>query len=1669
MMNKRLVSILISGVLFISNVGVTSFALEKNSQLTDSEAPYEEEDDSASDSSSETSENDTNEYYSEEEREYYKISGFTELPEYIVNQKLKVGGSLDELEFPDTIEIMVVSDTDRDERIERNLGAERERIGRERENAAKEASSEASSGSSDASDDASSAVSLDEDVEEIIFFESDSEDAQDNASSESESEDYYEESNESNLTESTTSTDSSVNEATIVDNTSSNSGDSVDGNSAYSSTDASESDTVEQTDENSESENTDSVESTESESSEEAAEQESTTEDLIGKISSVFKKLVVYAADENTVTDNDEEDSAQTDDSDETETGSASDDQADDSEESADTEESYSVESSDEEVSIERVSQIQWVLDYEACGYDEFSSEEVGREYVFVPILIIPDTYYIEADRPTITVEIVEENFVFDEAVEIDGVKVRVRAEKNVFPEGVSLAVEKLSSDDEEKVEEAFSEQTEVENIAKSYTFDIRILDRDGNEVEPDTDRGKVVVSFETEEVENEKLTPEIYHITETEAVEEANAEDEGEKAADSDKEDTEGEENTDGESKESIYSDDVVLKVEKLEASVVESDEAKVVEAETDGFSTYKVVFTCSNYGSYELEDSNIVSIKEILAKTGVVTVDDNSDDVIDEDDVTGTIGGVDIGTNVDYLYTTQLTGDPSEYSSLLVNEDATGLYTGTSGDHYLVIKRPFIGTKTITITYDSTDYPVTLSNNKAVSSLVWENERYPYALDMGEKTFCLEAPAYNMNGDPVLYQWQKSADGVTWEDADTSDGIKYSTVDIDGANCEFYLGTKDTTDSVNYWYRCEVNGKYSNAVQIITPGSDTSRTWTGYYGSTDQCYVSNGTMAYTLDSDESEFDIVGEFTSNSVKYMYQTTNGGDGWKFTCDATSTASYQALDCLSAFMMGFDEDESTLIHITAELDIENGYNYFAICGYSQIGDTSQNTGIATITSTSSSTSSYSYLTSVGILGTATYNTAQSAVNKGTGDTIPSLKITPSEENIKSADFYMSKSGSLKPYGKTTATSSKTKTVDEAIPRLSLSWQNVSSTSTKEDICIDFSFAGVTTNGILSAVSKTANVTNYSGSSNIKSVKYTGSELASYAKTLGEPSDTVVVSMKLGSSSSSSAKTAISSELPTYTRSTSTSTTTSTSSSSTSTSTTKYSVDYFDTTITKKIASESATEVTELSSSYTLTLEISYDFDSKDDIRVYRYHGSSASELSSGSGSDGTYKIDKDNGKIYIYARKFSTFAVAYKPITYYTVTFDNGTTTSSVKVVSGAKVSQPDTPTKDGYTFKGWYTDKTGSTLYNFDTAVTKSFTLYAGWTSNTAATATTNTTEDGAVNGVRAPQTSDSMPIVWLWVIILAVSTGVLGYEFVERFGSKSEKIRRIHKKIKRFLLLVGIIVSTTVKFFAKKLQQKKHEAFLVGSAALIILAIVVLATTLVQYRRSEVIYEEAEDVYVFESLEDSSTESVKEDIEIPADEFNWWEAAQINVEQISEEYPEVVGWIYFENEDISYPIMFSGDNSKYLSTAYTGEKTKAGAIFIDGESTPDFSDPHSLIYGHNMRDLSMFGKLRYYKTNPEYYEDHQYFQIFTANGIYRYQIFAYEEVSDSHDVFWVFGKEPEGFWDMLQEIEEGSYADTGIEANASDHVITLATCTSAEDQRFIVSALRTDEYVKNQ
>jgi len=231
-----------------------------------------------------------------------------------------------------------------------------------------------------------------------------------------------------------------------------------------------------------------------------------------------------------------------------------------------------------------------------------------------------------------------EERPAFSESKSIDGVRITVEAEEGVFPEGAVLSVEKVTKDQEKKAEEAVeTERSENQNVAVSYTYDIKVLDKDGNELQPADENGedsssRVKVSFKLDEVADENLTANVYHITEN-GNETAESNDVSTKS-DSDKEETEGagsksaeaaslndtDSTVDGESASRESTDGrettggIELVAEKLP---VETDGDTAI-VETDGFSLYTVEFTYNNKQYVLLGDSE-VALSEILDSVGL------------------------------------------------------------------------------------------------------------------------------------------------------------------------------------------------------------------------------------------------------------------------------------------------------------------------------------------------------------------------------------------------------------------------------------------------------------------------------------------------------------------------------------------------------------------------------------------------------------------------------------------------------------------------------------------------------------------------------------------------------------------------------------------------------------------------------------------------------------------------------------------------------------------------------------------------------------------------------------------------------------------------------------------------------------------------------------------
>lgn len=175
-----------------------------------------------------------------------------------------------------------------------------------------------------------------------------------------------------------------------------------------------------------------------------------------------------------------------------------------------------------------------------------------------------------------------------------------------------------------------------------------------------------------------------------------------------------------------------------------------------------------------------------------------------------------------------------------------------------------------------------------------------------------------------------------------------------------------------------------------------------------------------------------------------------------------------------------------------------------------------------------------------------------------------------------------------------------------------------------------------------------------------------------------------------------------------------------------------------------------------------------------------------------------------------------------------------------------------------------------------------------------------------------------------------------------------------------------------------------------------------------------------------------------------------------IDFDLLKRENEDIIGWILFDFNGISYPVLQGRDNEEYLYTMADGTQNPSGSIFIDSMCAADFTDCHTIIYGHNMKDGSMFGKLKQYRIQENYYKENRYFTIYTPDKMFRYEIFAWYEAKADDEVYQAGFSEDSEFEAFVSRMQERRYADTKTGAGGKDKIVTLSTC-SAEGMRFVV------------
>ena len=185
----------------------------------------------------------------------------------------------------------------------------------------------------------------------------------------------------------------------------------------------------------------------------------------------------------------------------------------------------------------------------------------------------------------------------------------------------------------------------------------------------------------------------------------------------------------------------------------------------------------------------------------------------------------------------------------------------------------------------------------------------------------------------------------------------------------------------------------------------------------------------------------------------------------------------------------------------------------------------------------------------------------------------------------------------------------------------------------------------------------------------------------------------------------------------------------------------------------------------------------------------------------------------------------------------------------------------------------------------------------------------------------------------------------------------------------------------------------------------------------------------------------------------------------EVDFDKLKSVNEDVVGWIYVDAlPDISYPIVKGKDNQTYLHQTYEKNYNFAGTIFVDYENSGDFSDCNTLVYGHNMKNGSMFGHLKKFREDDKLYKQDKYFWILTPERNYRYEIITAYTTGVNSDTYTLFkgpGEEFEKYLETIKGYSEIQTDDTDL--TIKDKIVTLSTCTGNESTRFVVQGKRVD------
>ncbi len=175
-----------------------------------------------------------------------------------------------------------------------------------------------------------------------------------------------------------------------------------------------------------------------------------------------------------------------------------------------------------------------------------------------------------------------------------------------------------------------------------------------------------------------------------------------------------------------------------------------------------------------------------------------------------------------------------------------------------------------------------------------------------------------------------------------------------------------------------------------------------------------------------------------------------------------------------------------------------------------------------------------------------------------------------------------------------------------------------------------------------------------------------------------------------------------------------------------------------------------------------------------------------------------------------------------------------------------------------------------------------------------------------------------------------------------------------------------------------------------------------------------------------------------------------------VNWRKLMKKYDNMQAWLYSRGTVINYPVVQGDDNSYYLIHMVNGEMNGKGSLFIDYRDPNPFKEFMTIIYGHRMKDGSMFHSLIEYRDH-DYYEKHKKMLLVTPDASYDVIVFAAVTIPADSDKYQIEFSGEQDKQDYLDWIQKKTELKTDVEVGPEDRIVMMSTCTYEFDEARLV------------